>query len=108
MISILLLASALSVSLLGPSCIVVKRRKINLASELKYYYLKQNGCRELAKPVPAINKSFTPPEQKTKELKLVEAWNEAKDEFIEILQLNLYLLQEKDVLGGWVQTKRLH
>ena len=78
-------------------CIVMKRQKINLIWKLECY-LEEQGYRKLVKPIRAVNKAFTPPEKKEIELQLIEAWNDCQRELYEIVQREIYLLEERDAL----------
>ena len=78
-------------------CIVIKRRRINLGRELEYYLGKQ-GYRRLVKPIHAVNKQVTLPEQKKTELKLIDPWNDCRRELRENLRHEIHLLEEKKSL----------
>lgn len=87
-------------------CIVIKRLQINLVWELECY-LEERGYKKLVKPIRAVNKAFTPPELKEIELQLIESWNDCRRELQEILQREIYLLEERDALKKQACTSNL-
>lgn len=101
-----LIPSAFLAAFLCLVCIVIKKQQINLIWELEYYCEKQ-GYRKLAKLIRVVNKTFTPPEQKEIELELIESWNDCRREMHEILQHEIYLLEERDVLEKQALTSNL-
>lgn len=94
-----LLLSAFPAALLGLTCFVIKRQRINLVWELDRY-LGNQGYRKLIKPVRAINRAFTPRERMEREIKFIRDWAQKRKEMERVLQREIYLLQEKDALDA--------
>lgn len=83
---------------------VCEQQQINPIWELEYYLFKGQKCQPLAKIVRAVNRSFTPENIKQIELSLIRRANASTNKFHEILQKEIYLLEEKDTL----EKKRSH
>ena len=94
-----LLLSAFPAALLGLTCFVIKRQRINLVWELECY-LGNRGYRKLIKPVRAINRAFTPRERMEREIKFIRDWAQKRKEMERVFQREIYLLQEKDALDA--------
>lgn len=50
------------------------------------------------KPIRAVSKTFAPRGSELREKEQLRAWEVVRQEFLEILQLELYLLDEKEML----------
>lgn len=77
--------------------IIIKGRKINIPFKIKFF-LEDQGCTVLAKPIRAISKLFTTADEEEKQMKSIHAWIENQERFLGALQRELYLLEEKDAL----------
>ncbi|OJJ78457.1 uncharacterized protein ASPGLDRAFT_53636, partial [Aspergillus glaucus CBS 516.65] len=76
---------------------VAIRRRINPLWCLERF-LHRWGFQNLVKPIRAINKSFTSEKTKQREKEQIRAWRLVVQEYEEILQLELHLLDEKEEL----------
>lgn len=101
-----LIPSAFLAAFLCLVCIMFKRLQINLVWKLECY-LEEQGYKKLVKPIHVFNKAFTPPEQKEIELEIIESWKDSQRELHEILQHEIYLLEERDTLEKQACTSNL-
>lgn len=76
---------------------VTVRQRLNPLWSLELF-LHRWRFRNLVKPVRAINKAFIPKKAELREKEQLRAWEAVRKEFVEILQLELYLLDEKEML----------
>lgn len=57
--------------------IITKGRRIDIPFKIEYF-LKNQGCTVLAKPIRAVTKLFTTADEKEKQMKSIHAWIETK------------------------------
>ena len=91
------ISTILLVSFTALACIVIKRQQINLIFELERH-LEQKDYRGLAKLIRVINKSFASLKFKQTQLDMIHARETSEDDCSQILQHEIYLLENKAVL----------
>ena len=93
-----MILNLISVALLALIYFVCEKQQINPIWELEYYLFKCQKYRTLAKVVRAVNRSFTSAERRQIQLDLIGCARTNIKEFHEILQREIYLLEEQDAL----------
>lgn len=93
-----MILNLISAALLALIYFVCKKQHINPIWELEYYLFKCQKYRTLAKIVRAVNRSFTSAEKRQIQLDLIGGAKANIKEFHEILQREIYLLEEQDAL----------
>ena len=90
----LLCFSALTLNLV---VLIVTNLEMNICLEIERF-LTHRGFQTLVIPIRALNKSLTPAEEKEKQLDRVRSWEDSLKKYDEMIQREIYLLDEKELL----------
>lgn len=77
--------------------VVVANLETNIFFEIERFFAYQ-GLQILVIPIRALNKSLTPVEEKEKQLDRVRSWEGNLKKYDEMIQQEIYLLDEKELL----------